>query len=549
MMPAQQDAPLLSVRDLVTEFPLRNGTTLRAVDGVSFDLAAGSALGIVGESGSGKSVLIRSVLGIVDQPGRIAGGSICFKGKELTGLPEKRMRAVRGRQIAMIFQNPAGSLSPVATIADQFVEAIRAHERTSRAAALDRARHVLKAVGLRDADAILSSRPFELSGGLIQRVMIGLAMVAGPDLILADEPTTSLDVTVQEQIVGALRQVQRDFGTAILFISHDMGVISEISDRIMVMYGGKVIEEDGMEAVLTRPKAPYTIELIRAVPTFTTNGASAEPKPGISAPIPAAPLLAVDDLTVTFPGCEGRPAVSDVGFSIGSNEAIGIVGESGAGKSVLLRAIAGLYPVAGGSIRFRGQEMVGARGRDMKAFRRQMQIVFQNPYTSLPSGRRIRDILAEPLDIHAVARSEWETRIRDAIDGVRLAAEFLDRRPEQLSGGQRQRAAVARALVLKPSLLLLDEPVSALDVSIRSQVLSLLSDLRKEQGLGYVIVSHDFSVLRRLADRIAVMQAGRFVESGTAEAIVSSPADDYTRRLIAAIPTIERSLRRQRAAS
>lgn len=534
--------PLLSVRGLVTEFPLSGDRTLRAVDGVSFDLNAGSTLGIVGESGSGKSVLIRSILGIVDRPGRISAGSITFRGQELTDLSERQIRKVRGRRIAMIFQNPAGSLSPVATIADQFVEAIRAHERASRNAALDRARAVLTAIGLQDTDAILASRPFELSGGLIQRVMIGLAMVAGPDLILADEPTTSLDVTVQEQIVAALRQVQHDFGTAILFISHDMGVISEISDRIMVMYGGKVIEQGTMQSVLTKPKAPYTVELIKAVPTFTRGQTNPAGEAKVARPAET-PLLSVSNLTVSFDG--HRPAVDDVSFTIGANEAIGIVGESGAGKSVLLRAIAGLYPVVTGSVAIDGQTMTGARGAEMKAFRRRMQIVFQNPYTSLPAGRRIRDILAEPLDIHAIPRDEWEHRIRDAIDGVRLPPEFLDRRPEQLSGGQRQRAAVARSLVLKPSLLLLDEPVSALDVSIRAQVLSLLIDIRREQGLGFVVVSHDFSVLRRLSDRIAVMRDGRFVESGPAEEIMANPTQAYTRRLIAAIPTIERSLSRQ----
>ncbi len=544
MTPNSASQPLLSVRDIVTEFPLRGGEVVRAVDGVSFDLAAGTTLGIVGESGSGKSVLIRSVLGIVDAPGRISSGSIRFRGEELTGLSERRMRTVRGRKIAMIFQNPAGSLSPVATIADQFVEALRAHERVSRRAALERAGGVLKAVGLADADWILSRRPFELSGGLIQRVMIGLAMVAGPDLILADEPTTSLDVTVQEQIIDALKQVQRDFGTAILFISHDMGVISEISDRIMVMYGGRIIEENTMAEVLTRPTAPYTVELIRAVPTFEKTAAVAASAP---APAAAPPLLEVDGLTVTFPGAETRPAVADVSFSIGTDQSIGIVGESGAGKSVLLRAIAGLYPASAGRVRFMGEDVTGARGAALKAFRRRVQIVFQNPYTSLPPGRTVRDLLSEPLDIHAIARNEWQGRIRDAIDGVRLPATFLDRRPEQLSGGQRQRVAVARALVLKPALLLLDEPVSALDVSIRAQVLALLADLRREQGLGYVVVSHDFSVLRRLADRISVMHDGRFVESGPAEEIVANPGHAYTARLIAAIPTIERSLQRQAA--
>lgn len=536
--------PLLSVRDLVTVFPMQGGTTIRAVDGVSFDLAAGTTLGIVGESGSGKSVLIRSVLGIVDEPGRIEAGSITFRGRDLVGLRDRELRTIRGRKIAMIFQNPAGSLSPIATIADQFVEALRAHERISRRAALERAGDVLQGVGLRNAPEILRHRPFELSGGLIQRVMIGLAMVAGPDLILADEPTTSLDVTVQHRIIEALRTVQRDFGTAILFISHDMGVISEISDRIMVMYGGKAIEEGTMRQVLTQPQAPYTKELISAVPSFRpSERKSAEAVSAKPAAESAKPLLQVEELTVAFSG--DNSAVKDVSFKLAPNEAIGIVGESGAGKSVLLRTIAGLYKPEHGRVLFRGKDVTRAGGGELKAYRRQVQIVFQNPYTSLPPGRRIRQVLSEPLEIHGIAKSEWDERIERALDGVKLPTEFLSRRPEQMSGGQRQRAAVARALVLDPALLLLDEPVSALDVSIRSQVLALLSDLRREQNLGYVVVSHDFSVLRQLASNICVMRAGKFVERGPVEQVMLQPTEAYTRQLIAAIPTIERSLERQ----
>lgn len=551
-MNAVRQEALLSVKDLVTVFPMPGGEAVRAVDGVSFDLSAGTTLGIVGESGSGKSVLIRSILGIVDKPGRVAAGSIKFRGRELVGLRESELRAIRGRKIAMIFQNPAGSLSPVATIEDQFVEALRAHERVSRRAAVDRAVNVLRSVGLNNAQEILLHRPFELSGGLIQRVMIGLAMVAGPDLILADEPTTSLDVTVQQQIIEALRNVQRDFGTAILFISHDMGVISEISDRIMVMYGGKVIEEGAMAQVLTKPQAPYTQELISAVPSFETGSpeTAATPVQATTAEKSnaAQTLLKVEKLSVSFPGASERPAVNDVSFAVAENEVVGIVGESGSGKSVLLRAIAGLYRPSQGLVLFKGQQVSSATGSALKAYRRQVQIVFQNPYTSLPPGRKIRDVLAEPLDIHGIPRSEWKERIESAVDGVRLPATFLDRTPEQLSGGQRQRVAVARALVLKPSLLLLDEPVSALDVSIRSQVLGLLSDLREEQNLGYVVVSHDFSVLRRLADRICVMRTGKFVESGLTEEVMLHPTHDYTKKLIAAIPTIERSLHRQEKA-
>lgn len=540
---------LLSVKDLVTLFPMPDGDAVRAVDGVSFDLMAGGTLGIVGESGSGKSVLIRSILGIVDKPGRVAAGSIKFRGRELVRMSERELRTIRGRNIAMIFQNPAGSLSPVATIEDQFVEALRAHDRVSRKAAVDRARGVLKSVGLNNAQEILLHRPFELSGGLIQRVMIGLAMVAGPDLILADEPTTSLDVTVQQQIIEALRKVQLEFGTAILFISHDMGVISEISDRILVMYGGKVIEEGAMAQVLTKPQAPYTQELISAVPSFeqVSSQTGTAPMDATTAgkPDPGSTLLKVESLSVSFPGASERPVVNDVSFSVAENEVVGVVGESGSGKSVLLRAIAGLYSPSQGRVQFKGQEVSAATGAALKAYRRQVQIVFQNPYTSLPPGRSIRDVLAEPLDIHRIPRSEWKERIESAVDGVRLPATFLDRTPEQLSGGQRQRVAVARALVLKPSLLLLDEPVSALDVSIRSQVLNLLSDLREEQNLGYVVVSHDFSVLRRLADRICVMRSGKFVESGSTERVMFHPEHDYTKKLIAAIPTIERSLQRQ----
>jgi len=534
---------LLSVRDLHVGFG-RDPRANEVVKGVSFDLEAGRTLAIVGESGSGKSVTALSVNRLVDfGGGRITGGSITLQQDDGTRLDlaaadERMLRHIRGRDIGMIFQEPMTSLNPVHTVGRQIEEAFRLNRGLSGAEARNAAREALERVRIPDAASRLGYYPHQLSGGMRQRVMIAMALASSPRLLIADEPTTALDVTVQAQIMALLAELREETGMTMIFITHDIGLVAGIADRIMVMQQGVVVEQADTSQVLDHPQHDYTRHLLQSVPHFTSgraarhDGQRTDSKP---------PLIAVDGLVVRFPVSKGlfhKPAavhaVDGVDFDLVPGETLAIVGESGSGKSTTARAILGLVQKTRGAIHARA-------GRGV----RPIQMVFQDPFASLNPRLKVESLLAEP----AIANGQHKDaalreRMNFLLRRVGLPADALDRYPHQFSGGQRQRLCIARALMLNPEVVVLDEAVSALDVSVQARVLDLLIDLQRELGLAYIFISHDMAVVERIAHRIAVMYAGQIVEIGDAAAVLSDPQHGYTKRLIAAVPAIER--RKQR---
>ncbi len=525
--------PLLSVRDLQVGF----GAT-EVVHGVSFDLAAGETLAVVGESGSGKSVTALSINRLVDfGGGRVTGGRIAFRAADgrvidLAAAPERVLRRVRGAEIGMIFQEPMTSLNPVQTVGAQIAEAFRLHRGLEGAAARAAARRMLDRMRIPDAQRRLGAYPHQLSGGMRQRVMMAIALACGPRLLIADEPTTALDVTVQAQILALLAELRREMGLALVFITHDIGLVAGIADRILVMQQGRAVEQGAFADVLARPQHPYTRHLLQAVPHFT-HGRAVRP-PAAAAP----PILAVAGLAVRFPVRGGLlrrragavHAVDGVDLELRRGETLAIVGESGSGKSTLARAVLGLVRPTRGDIR------VAAAARRRKP----VQMVFQDPFGSLNPRLRVESLLAEPA---VAAGRAIDAALRDRmgrlLQRVGLPPDCLGRYPHQFSGGQRQRLCIARALMLDPEVVVLDEAVSALDVSIQAQVLALLVDLQRELELAYLFISHDMAVVERIAHRVAVMYAGQVVEVGDAAAVLARPAHSYTRRLIAAVPSVE----------
>jgi len=534
---------LLSVRDLHVGFG-RDPRANEVVKGVSFDLEAGRTLAIVGESGSGKSVTALSVNRLVDfSSGRITGGSITLQRDDgarldLAAADERMLRHIRGRDIGMIFQEPMTSLNPVHTVGRQIEEAFRLNRGLSGAEARNAAREALERVRIPDAASRLGYYPHQLSGGMRQRVMIAMALASSPRLLIADEPTTALDVTVQAQIMALLAELREETGMTMIFITHDIGLVAGIADRIMVMQQGVVVEQADTSQVLDHPQHDYTRHLLQSVPHFTSgraarhDGQRTDSKP---------PLIAVDGLVVRFPVSKGlfhKPAavhaVDGVDFDLVPGETLAIVGESGSGKSTTARAILGLVQKTRGAIDARA-------GRGV----RPIQMVFQDPFASLNPRLKVESLLAEP----AIANGQHKDaalreRMNFLLRRVGLPADALDRYPHQFSGGQRQRLCIARALMLNPEVVVLDEAVSALDVSVQARVLDLLIDLQRELGLAYIFISHDMAVVERIAHRIAVMYAGQIVEIGDAAAVLSDPQHGYTKRLIAAVPAIER--RKQR---
>ncbi|CAD6528580.1 Glutathione import ATP-binding protein GsiA [Paraburkholderia hiiakae] len=555
---------LLEVRDLRVNFGAHE-----AVRGVSFDIAAGETLALVGESGSGKSATALSVMQLVAEPGRVTG-SVRFEGRELLGLPPRAVRELRGKQISMIFQEPMTSLNPVLCIGEQIVETLRQHEALSRRAARARAVELLDLVRIPEPQRRFDDYPHELSGGQRQRVMIAMAVACHPRLLIADEPTTALDVTIQARILELLDALRRELSMSLLLITHDLGVVADHADRVAVMLAGRKVEEAPTQDLFAHPRHAYTQGLLNAslnladdlhyrswtLPeirhTVTEDRAGEEggfvvvPRkvPERAAPgareAAAAPLLAVRDLRVAYPQRHGAPplhAVDGVSFEIGRGESVGLVGESGCGKSTLSRAIMRLVPVASGSIALDGTELVPLRERALRPLRRKVQMVFQDPYASLNPRRTVGDILETVLAVNGVGDpAARRARVRLALERVGLPAAALSRFAHEFSGGQRQRIGIARALVLEPALLICDEPVSALDVSIQAQILNLLVELKRELGLSMLFISHDLSVVRYIADRVHVMQQGKIVESGDHRDIWRAPRHPYTRTLLAAIP-------------
>jgi peptide/nickel transport system ATP-binding protein len=540
------EAPVARIEDLAVSFAT-DGGSVRAVDGVSLEVAPGEVLAIVGESGSGKTVTAKTILGLLPETATTSG-AVVLSGRDggqtdVAHVTGRRLREVRGRDVAMVFQEPSTALNPVQTVGWQITEGLQAHRKISAKEARRRAVEVLGTVGIPDPEHRVDHYPHQFSGGQKQRIVIAMALVLGPGLIVADEPTTALDVTVQAEILALLRRLRDETGTAIVLITHNMGVVADLADRVAVMYQGKVVESAPVADLFAAPRAEYTKALLGAVPRLGEGTARARER---AAARPAGwaeaePVVRAEHLTITYPGRFRRPAftaVDDVSLTIRPGEVLGLVGESGSGKTTIARAVAGLTPVTDGTLDVLGTSMRGARGRALAGVRPRLGFVFQDPATSFNPLLTIADCVAEPLVVHGRARNPEGARQRvdELLEAVQLPRSYGDRYPHELSGGQRQRASLARALALDPELLIADEPTSALDVSVQARVLELFRQLQSELGFACLFVSHDLAVVDIVADRIAVLYRGRLVEEGTGEEVLGSPREDYTRRLLASLP-------------
>ncbi|WP_137155606.1 ABC transporter ATP-binding protein [Rhizobium sp. FKL33] len=526
---------LVSIENLSVSFDTRHGQ-VDAVKNVSFAIRRGEALGIVGESGSGKSVVCRALLQLFAANARVTGGKILYEGDDVLAMTEADLNRYRGEKAAMIFQDPSTHLDPIMRVGDQVAEGLRIHRKLDRAEATVQAVQLLDDMKIRDAGRRASSYPHELSGGMRQRVMIAAALACSPDLLIADEPTTALDVTVQAQILSLLAKIREERKLTVVLVSHDLGVIGAVCDRIVVMKDGRIVETGTTEEILTAPKADYTRNLIRSQPSLLpdrTEAAAAGPE-----------ILSIDKLSVEFAAprrladiVAGRPAhsvraVDDVSLSVRRGGSLGIVGESGSGKSTLARAIVGLTKAKSGSIRIDGPQ-------DKQARARIVQMAFQDPYLSLNPSYTIAQTLSEPFIAHRLcAPSETPERVRRLMRTVELPENLLRRKSGQLSGGQRQRVGIARALAMSPEILIADEVTSALDVSIQAQILDLFKRLQAELGLTLILISHDLAVVRYLCEDVAVMQHGKLVEYGRSADVLRHPRTDYTRALLAAAPKL-----------
>lgn len=540
VFPKTEAMALLSVEHLSVHFHTREGV-VRAVDDVSFSVEPGQVLGIVGESGSGKSVACYSLLGLIPMPpGRIESGRADFDGIDLLGLSEKQLRAIRGRRISMVFQDPMTSLNPYMRIGDQLVESLRQHHRVDKKVARERAILSLEEVGIREARKRIDNYPHEFSGGMRQRVMIAMALITEPELLIADEPTTALDVTVQAQILELIKALQRRRNLTVVFISHDLGVVAGLADHILVMKSGQVVEAGPPRQIFRAPEHPYTRQLIEAIPT---SAKSAE------GTLEDTPLLDVRQLYTAFPVYKGLffpremsrvEAVKSISLSVRKGEILGLVGESGSGKSTLGRSIMRLVDSQSGDVWLDGKSLSALRKSELKRARRDFQMIFQDPYASLNPRMTVFDTLAEPLLLHGLAdRGNLREQVNQLMDDVGLDRRSVRKYPHEFSGGQRQRVAIARALAVRPRLIVADEPVSALDVTIQAQILDLLLALTRRHGLTMLFISHDLAVIRYLCDRVAVMKQGEIVEQGETEAVFSHPQHPYTRDLLDAIPSVD----------
>jgi microcin C transport system ATP-binding protein len=530
--------PLLDVRDLSVAFHQPSGDTI-AVDHVSFSIQRGQCVALVGESGSGKSVSALSVLKLLPYPtASHPSGVILFKGRDLLTMSEREMRGIRGNDISIIFQEPMTSLNPLHTIESQIGEILHLHQGVGGQMARSRTLELLTQVGIPDPQTRLRSYPHQLSGGQRQRVMIAMALANEPDLLIADEPTTALDVTVQAQILALLADIRKRLGMSLLFITHDLGIVRRIADVVCVMNGGKIVEQGPVEEVFTAPKHPYTRALL-----------AAEPKPDPAPPRPESPVvISADDLKVWFPIKRGLlrstvghiKAVDGVSLSVRKGETLGVVGESGSGKTTLGLALLRLISSAG-PIVFLGHEIQGLRFKEMLPYRRDMQIVFQDPFGALSPRMSVGDIVAEGLSVHqkSLSQTEREARVIQALRDVGLDPATRFRYPHEFSGGQRQRISIARAVVLEPNFVVLDEPTSALDMLFQAQMVDLLRELQRRRDLTYMFISHDLRVVASLASHLIVMRDGKVVEEGAAADLFKRPQTDYTRALFAAAFRLE----------
>jgi peptide/nickel transport system ATP-binding protein len=611
--------PLLVVKDLAVEFSTGAGT-LRAVDGLDLAVAPGETLAVVGESGSGKSVSALSIMRLL--PGRIArivAGKIELDGRDLSGLSTSEIREVRGSQISMIFQEPMSSLNPILTIGYQIAEPVRIHTGASKEKARERAVELMRMVGIPDAERRLDQYPHQFSGGMRQRVMIAIGLACNPKLIIADEPTTALDVTIQAQILELLKNLTRDLGIALILITHNLGVVARYADRVAVMYAARLVEEGPAEQIFSRPRHPYTMGLLRSVPRLdrprtgrlqtidglppnltkvpqgcrfaprcpfridvcsnvpplvpTDTGARSacfrwneiaegalawqgEPDAGAADIERGKPLVSVRNLRKHFPVAGGFfskagvvKAVEDVSFDIARGETLGLVGESGCGKTTVGRLLLGLETPSEGAISFAGTDLLAAGGEARKDLRRKIQVIFQDPYSSLNPRMTIGQIIGEPITVYGLAKGPdgERKRVLELLGQVGLRPEMIDRYPHQLSGGQRQRVGIARALAIEPEFIVCDEAVSALDVSIQGQIINLLEDLQRRLGLTFLFIAHDLAVVRHISNRVAVMYLGRIMELADRDELYSNPLHPYTRALLDAAPVPDPAVEKARA--
>jgi glutathione transport system ATP-binding protein len=566
----------LAIDGLSVEF-VTTERTVRAVRNVSFDVGRGETIAVVGESGSGKSVTALSLMRLVEHGGgRIAAGRLDFARPDgsridLVTASGETMRAIRGAEIAMIFQEPMTSLNPVFTVGDQIGESIRLHQKKDRAAAAAEALRMLEQVRIPEARQVRTRYPHQLSGGMRQRVMIAMALSCKPSLLIADEPTTALDVTIQAQILALIRILQQEMNMAVIFITHDMGVVAEVADRVVVMWRGEKVEDGAAERIFAAPEHAYTRALLSAVPRLGSMSGTDLPRKfallsvgaeGAAAPAAAPtrvpddrhPILSVRGLTTRFDlkaGFFGRVArrvhaVEQVSFDLAAGETLALVGESGCGKSTTGRSLLRLVDIERGSVEFGGRDIAALPRSEVRPIRRDIQMIFQDPYASLDPRLTVGFSIAEPLYVHGVAKGrDAEDRVAWLLEHVGLSPDFAQRYPHEFSGGQRQRIAVARALALNPKIIIADEAVSALDVSIQAQIVNLLIDLQSEFGVSYIFISHDMAVVERISHRVAVMYLGQIVEIGPRRAVFENPQHPYTRKLMSAVPIADPTRRRR----
>ncbi|MGM1017288.1 MAG: ABC transporter ATP-binding protein [Actinomycetota bacterium] len=552
--------PLLSVQSLAVDFATMDGV-VHAVEGVDLEISAGETVAIVGESGSGKSTTAMAIIGLLAGGGRIASGSIQLDGRDITRASESELRSIRGRDIGLVPQDPMSNLNPVAKIGTQVAETLLAHGLANRRDVGGKVVEALAAAGLPDPEGRAKQYPHEFSGGMRQRALIAIGLACKPRLLIADEPTSALDVTVQQTILDQIGAMTRELGTAVLLITHDLGLAAERAERVIVMHRGRVVEQGSARQILEDPQHPYTKSLVQAAPSvavarlrpaaFAVTEREPAPEAGVEA-VAAAPattpavadrpesIVEIENLTKVFP-VRGRGedfvAVKDVSLTIPRGETVAIVGESGSGKTTTARMLLKVVEPTSGTIRYEGKDISSLSRGETREFRQRVQPIFQDPYSSLNPMFTIERLISEPLDFYKRgSASERRARVRTLLDDVALPQSMLRRYPSELSGGQRQRVAIARALALSPELIVCDEPVSALDVLVQDQILTLLGDLQREYGLSYLFISHDLAVVRLISDYVCVMKDGAMVEAATSEEIFTNPRDAYTRRLLASIP-------------
>ncbi|MGZ4375242.1 MAG: ABC transporter ATP-binding protein, partial [Gaiellaceae bacterium] len=541
--------PLLSIRDLVVEFSTEDGV-VQAVDGISYDLYPGETLGIVGESGSGKSVSTMSLLGLIPQPpGKVVRGEALYKGTDLLKISKKELRHIRGNEIALIFQDPMTSLNPVLKIGAQIDEAIRTHHPDEKDARIkERSIELLRTVGVPNPDRRYEQYPHEFSGGMRQRALIAIGLSCQPRLLIADEPTSALDVTVQRQILDHLDKMTTELGTAVLLITHDLGLAAERADKVVVMYRGQVVESGPSLELLRNPQHPYTQRLVSSAPSLASRRIQVAKEQGVESEDLLAPaeegvveaakpdeVLKIENLRKVFKLRSGLgrstdfTAVDDVSFSVKRGTTTAIVGESGSGKSTVAQMVLNLLQPTSGKIVFDGVDTSTLNAKEIFAFRRRVQPIFQDPYGSLDPMYNIFRTIEEPLRTHKIGtKASREKKVRELLDQVALPQSTMQRYPNELSGGQRQRVAIARALALDPEVIICDEAVSALDVLVQAQVLNLLADLQSRLGLTYLFITHDLAVVRQIADHVCVMEKGKLVETGSTDDVFDAPQKDYT---------------------